>query len=54
METLRKLCEEYSNIAGVMLDRNKIIDGNALLYTGAKISLLHDLGEISHQEYATY
>lgn len=54
MSTFRELCAEYSTEDGVMLDRNKIIDGNALLYTAAKISLMQDLGIIGHQEFDTY
>lgn len=50
----REDCAEWSNEFGVMLNKSKIIDGNALLYTGAKFSLMKDLGIHSHQEYATY
>lgn len=44
---LREDCKAYEDPIGVMLDKNKIIDGNALLYTGAKIVLLQDEREKS-------
>lgn len=43
---LRELLSPFENMGGVMLDRNKILDGNALLYTGHKIVLLDTLGEL--------
>lgn len=35
--------KQYQDENGVMLDRNRIIDGNALLYTGALVVLQHAL-----------
>jgi len=43
--SFRELCKPYLK-DGVMLDRNKILDGNALLYTGTMYVLMHRLDEL--------
>lgn len=52
--TLRENLWRYEDQFGVMEDRNQIIDGNALLYTGAKFVLLAELGELSDIDPISY
>lgn len=50
----REACEMYEDSNGVLKDRNKVIDGNAVLYTGAKFSLLKDFNELNLQDLFDY
>lgn len=51
---LRELLPPYEDSNGVMLDKNRIIDGNALLYTGAKFILLAEEGALNDADRYTY
>lgn len=45
IQNLHELFKPYEDENGVMRDRNNIIDGNALLYTGAKLVLISEAGQ---------
>lgn len=54
MFDLHQTCEAYQDQNGVMLDHDKIIDGNAVLYTGAKFVLLADQKALEADDLRAY
>lgn len=51
---LRESLPGYQDENGILEDKNKIIDGNALLYTGAAIVLLHRFNDFKLTDFPMY
>ena len=51
---IREMFKEYETDDGFLKDRNKILDGNAILYTGCKLVAYEVLGIIQREDYDNY